>query len=188
MSSDTSILVGSLGDIAWVRIEGVATKDTACGIQSFFAETFSKGLRKFTIDLAECRLIDSTFIGMLTGLAGNIAEDSENGEVKVIHPNERNEKSICKLGLDNLIKIDRDGESSEDLEKIIADSLAPLESEELDKVEKATVIIEAHEEICTANEENRSIFGDVLKYLKQDLLKWTGKEGKKSDSKEGLNG
>ncbi|MDF1815482.1 MAG: STAS domain-containing protein [Verrucomicrobiales bacterium] len=184
MNTDTSIFVGSLDDIAWVRIEGVATKDTASGIQGYFSETFSRGLRNFTIDLKDCRLIDSTFIGILTGLAGSIASEGNSGEVKVIHPNERNEKSICKLGLDNLITIDRDGSSACEMESLISQSLHPLYGGEMSKVEKASLILDAHEKICEANEENRSVFKDVLKFLKQDLLKWS-KDGDKSAGNPG---
>ncbi|MDF1751853.1 MAG: STAS domain-containing protein [Verrucomicrobiales bacterium] len=169
MSSDTSIFVGSLNDIAWVRIDGVATKDTSSCIRSFFSDRFAQGLRKFIIDLKDCQLIDSTFIGILTMLAGNVTAEGECGEVKVIHPNERNVKSICKLGLDNLITIDCGGEESKDLETLIASSLDRLESEDIDKIEKSTMILDAHETICSANEKNRQEFGDVLTYLREDL-------------------
>lgn len=170
MNSDTSIYVGCLDETAWVRIEGVATKDTSCGIRKYFSDTFSSGLRRFVIDLQDCRLIDSTFIGILTGLAGNILDDEANadkGEVKLIHANERNEKSICKLGLDSLINIDPDGE--DELEDRIADCLNPLNSEELEKTEKASLILKAHEDICTANEKNTDEFGDFLTLMRDNL-------------------
>ena len=174
VSSDTSIFVGNLDNTAWVRIVGVATKDTSACIRRYFSEKFSQGLRNFVIDLGQCRLIDSTFIGILTGLAGNIAEEGNSGEVKVIHTNERNEKSICKLGLDNLITIDREGSGSEEMESRIGTSLNLLAEEELDKVEKTTMILRAHENICSANEENEEEFVDVLELLRVDLDKSAG--------------
>lgn len=167
MSSDTSIFVGSLDDTAWVRIEGVATKETSGCIRSYCTDRFSQGLRRFTIDLKDCRLIDSTFIGILTGLAGKIAKDGGNGEVKVLHPNERNVQSICKLGLENLLTIDCD--CTEGLESRVEGTLDRLESENLDKIEKSTMILHAHESICSANEKNNEEFGDVLTYLRADL-------------------
>ncbi len=166
--SDTSIFVGSLHDVAWVRIDGVATKDTCSGIRGYFSRSLSEGLRSFVIDLEDCKLIDSTFIGILTGLAGKVVDDE--GEVKVIHPNERNEKSICKLGLDQIIHIDRDGTESEDLEIEIEGCLECLSAEgDLNKLEKTDMILKAHEDLCAANECNREEFGDVIGFLKEDL-------------------
>ena len=150
----------------------MATKDTICGIRQYFTDTFGEGLRRFVIDLEECRLIDSTFIGMLTGLAGNIVEDeAAEGEVKLIHANERNEKSICKLGLDNLINIDKDGE--QEMEDRIQNCLNPLSTDslEMDKSEKASLILKAHEDICSVSEENAEEFGDVVSILRDNLKK-----------------
>lgn len=167
MNSNTSIYVGCLDNTAWVRIVGVATKDTIIGVRQYFSDTFGKGLRHFVIDLEECRLIDSTFIGMLTGLAGNIVDDGSDGEVKLIHANERNEKSICKLGLDNLLTIDRDGE----LEEHVEECLNPLESKKIETSEKADVILKAHEDICSVNEENAEEFRDVVSLLRDNAKK-----------------
>ena len=168
MSSDTSIFVGALDDVAWIRIEGIATKDTSCGIRGYLSDLLDDGLQNFVIDLEECRLIDSTFIGILSGLAGKLV----NGEVKVIHSNERNEKSICKLGLNQLITIERGGLEAEDEEKARA-CLDLLDAPVEEKNDKASIILQAHEDLCAANEKNVEQFGDVLDFLRKDLKKIT---------------
>lgn len=169
MNSDTSIFVGCLDDVALVRIEGIATKETSCAVRQYLADSFEHGLRKFIVDLEQCRLIDSTFIGILTGLAGNIAEEGKTkGGVKVIHSNERNTRSICKLGLDNLIEIEREGDICS--ETYDSDRLDLLEDPGFhDKEEKTDMIIKAHEDLCSANKANYDEFGDVLHFLKKDL-------------------
>jgi len=167
VNSNTSIYVGCLDNTAWVRIVGVATKDTIIGIRQYFSDNFSNGLRNFVIDLEECRLIDSTFIGVLTGLAGNIVDDESDGEVKLIHANERNEKSICKLGLDNLLTLDKNGEFEERIEQC----LNPLESAEMETSQKAEVILKAHEDICSVNEKNAEEFQDVVSLLRDNIKK-----------------
>lgn len=170
MNDETSIFVGRIDKTAWVRIEGVATKDTSIGIKHYFNDKYGEGFRHFIVDLGACRMIDSTFIGILTGLAGNIAEEESGGDVKVIHTNERNEKSICKLGLDSMITIERGGIDSEEVENQIKKRLDPLDfDEELDIAQKTAVILEAHEEICSANEENVEEFCDVLSLLRKEL-------------------
>ncbi len=162
MNSDTSIFVGRLDNVVWVRIEGIATKDTSCGIRQYFSESLKEGHREFIIDLEECRMIDSTFIGILTGLAGKL----EEGAVKVIHPNERNQKSICKLGLNTLITLEPDGVESEDEARTRLD---PLLDDERERVQQAAVILQAHEELSSINERNAADFKDVLDYLRRDL-------------------
>lgn len=170
MNAETSIFVGRIDKTAWVRIEGVATKDTSIGIKQYFSDKFSEGFRNFIVDLGACRMIDSTFIGILTGLAGNIAEEESGGDVKVIHTNERNEKSICKLGLDSMITIKRGGIDSEEVENQIKERLDLLDfDDDIDTVEKTAVILEAHEDICSANEENVDEFCDVLSLLRKEL-------------------
>lgn len=168
---DTSIFVGCLNDVAWVRIEGDATRDTSGGLRRYLTEAFEKGLRKFIIDLEQCRLIDSTFIGILSGLASKIARQGDGADaVQVIHTNERNEKSICKLGLNHMITVIHEGLDSEDLETEARSCLNLLDDDEpLDKTEKASMILRAHEELCAANEENMEEFRDVVNYLRKDL-------------------
>lgn len=171
MTSDTSIFVGCVDDqTAWVRIEGVATKETSGCVRRYVTEKFASGLRHFIIDMEMCRLIDSTFIGILTGLAGKIADAGDKGEVELIRTNERNAKSICKLGLDNLIKIHKEGCkcSAEELEEQVQSSLDRLETEDQDKSEKSRMILKAHEDLCSANDENTEEFKDVLHFLRKD--------------------
>ena len=170
MSAENSILVGCLGSVAWVRIEGCANHENAACIKDFLRGRFDKGWRKFVIDLKECRGIDSTFIGMLYRLAVLVAEDSEEGAVEVINAGERNSKSIKKLGLDSFIQIDQDGSRWGDEQRLVAENLQqPYHCPPIGKLEKTQLMLDAHEALITANEENRSRFCDVVDFLKQDL-------------------
>jgi anti-sigma B factor antagonist len=72
VSAKESILVGCLGSVAWVRVDGPANQENAGQIREFLRGRFESGWSKFVIDLQDCIGIDSTFIGMLYRLAVDV--------------------------------------------------------------------------------------------------------------------
>jgi len=156
--------------VAWVRVSGAANHENAACIKEFLYGRFDRGWRRFVIDLADCRGIDSTFIGMLYRLASRVAADDPRGVVDVINPGERNAKSIRKLGLDNCIGIDLEGKRWTRERELVAENLAkPTCGGPLDRVEHAEFVLDAHEALIAANEENRGRFCDVVDFLRQEL-------------------
>ncbi len=170
MSACNSILVGCLGSVAWARIEGRGGHDTCGNVKRFLRDQFDAGFCRFVIDLQNCNGIDSTFIGMLYRLACDVEKKDEQGTVDVINPGERNEKAIRKLGLDSMIKIDCDGSNwHKELELIEENLKNPLCCESLGKREHAEMILDAHEALAAANDENQSRFCDVVDYMRKDI-------------------
>lgn len=170
VSAESTILVGCLGSVAWVRVEGAANYENAACIRDFLNGRFEKGWRQFVVDLENCRGIDSTFIGILYRLAAKVSESRNDGSVEVINPGERNAKSISKLGLDSLIRVDREGTRWKEEQELVAKNLTkPYHCPPLDKKEQTQLVLEAHEALVAANDENRSRFCDVVEFLRQDL-------------------
>jgi len=170
VSAEESIRVGCLGSVAWVRVSGAATHESAACIKEFLAGRFERGWRQFVIDLGGCRGIDSTFIGMLYRLAIKVAETSPDGTVDVINPGERNANSIRKLGLDDRIHIDLEGDRWRRERELVEENLGkPACPTTLNPVEHAEFVLQAHEALQAANEENRSRFCDVVEFLRQEL-------------------
>ncbi|MGB0155159.1 MAG: STAS domain-containing protein [Verrucomicrobiales bacterium] len=170
MSEGASILVGCLGNVAWVKVNGKATHDNAGSLKQFLQGRLEKGCRQFVIDLEDCNGIDSTFIGILYRTAAGLAEIGEEGQLQVINPGERNHRSISKLGLDHLIKIDGSGEGWQRERELVKQNLGnPINEEPLEKCDHTQMILDAHEALIAANEENRNRFCDVVEFLRQDL-------------------
>lgn len=171
MSEENSILVGCLGSVAWVKVWGAANHENANCIRQFLRSRFEKGWRKFVVDLEDSKGIDSTFIGMLYQLAADVIEaDDEEGLVEIINPGERNERSIRKLGLDALIRIDSEGKRwKEEREMVRKNMMQPVSPRLVSKQAHAEMVLEAHEALAAANEENEKRFCDVLEFLRQDL-------------------
>ncbi len=170
MSAEGSILVGCLGNVAWVKVNGQATHENAGCLKQFLQGRLEKGFRQFVIDLDDCKGIDSTFIGILYTTAASLSAKDEDGQLQVINPGERNHRSISKLGLDHLIKIDGEGDAWQRERELVKQNLAnPQSCEALDKQEHTQMVLDAHEALIAANEENRSRFCDVVDFLRQDL-------------------
>lgn len=120
-----------------------------------------RGYREFVVDLQNCVMMDSTFMGTMAGVALRLKELGQ-GHLHIIHCGQRSEELLSGLGLDQLFSIHYNGEVAPDCESFERDA-AP------GKKEQAQTMLEAHEALCRAAPENISRFKDVLDYLKQDL-------------------
>jgi anti-anti-sigma regulatory factor len=161
MTAPSAILVGLDGRTVMVRVEGKGTFLNSTGLKEFAKEMTNRGHREFCVDLANCPLMDSTFMGTLAGIALRLRELGQ-GELRVVRLNERNRGLLGNLGLDQLFTIDASATTSVPVS-------APLPAGPVDKSTQAQTMLEAHEAVVEANPENLTKFKDVLEYLKNDL-------------------
>jgi anti-anti-sigma factor len=157
-----SILVGTANRTVWVRVEGKGSFLNSTGLKEFAKEMINRGFREFAIDLKNCTVMDSTFMGTLAGIALRLRELGQ-GNLRVTNLNERNSDLLSNLGLDQLFVIEPRNTTPEMATE------TPLAGAAPDKVTQAQTMLEAHEACVEANEANAAKFKDVLEYLKQDL-------------------
>ena len=69
MSSQTLIQVGFNESTVWVRVSGRGSFQNSSPLKDFAKEMLSRGYKTFVIDLGECPVMDSTFMGTLAGIA-----------------------------------------------------------------------------------------------------------------------
>src|SRR4026207_471676 len=106
MNSAPAILVGTIDRTVCVRVEGKGSFLNSTGLKEFAKEMTNRGFREFIVDLRNCPVMDSTFMGTLTGIALRLGELGQGG-LRVIDLNERNGDLLCNLGLDRLLIMDR---------------------------------------------------------------------------------
>jgi anti-anti-sigma regulatory factor len=163
VSTISSILVGLTNKIVWVRVEGKGTFLNSAGVKDFTKEMINRGHREFIIDLKNCPVMDSTFMGTLAGVALRLRELGQ-GHLNVINLNERNHDLLNNLGLNQLFTMDITGVNGGDT------PIQPLETPaKTDQIAQAETMLEAHQALVDAAPENLTKFKDVLEYLKQDL-------------------
>lgn len=147
--------VGLSGNTVWIRVDGRGSFQNSTGLKEFAAQMTKRGHREFVVDLKNCELMDSTFLGTLTGIALGLAPD---GRLSAVRANERNLTVMRNLGLDRILNVE-----------------APVEVRAPGRLEDAEpnppqaarreTIVEAHENLVAANPENAVRFKDVLEFL-----------------------
>jgi anti-anti-sigma regulatory factor len=158
-----SILVGTANRTVCVRVEGKGSFLNSTGLKEFAKEMINRGFREFAIDLKNCPVMDSTFMGTLAGIALRLRELGQ-GTLHVINLNERNSDLLSNLGLDQLFCIE-----ARSATPVPSAAQVPLVTTAPDKVTQAQTMLAAHEACVEANEANAAKFKDVLEFLKQDL-------------------
>lgn len=164
MSTASSIKVGIAQEAVWIRVEGKGSFQNSVPLKEFSKEMLSRGLRSFVVDLKECSVMDSTFMGTLAGMASKI-RSSGGGELVVANLNERNHSLLCNLGLDMLLKLEEAREAPSEL----MSETTVLGTTGVDKLTEAKTILEAHEAVVSASPANESKFKDLIDFLRQDI-------------------
>ena len=162
---ESSIQVGVNGPAVWVKVEGKGSFLNSGNLKEFAREMVDRGYREFVIDLANCAMMDSTFMGTMAGVALRLKELGR-GHLHVVHCGNRSRELLSGLGLDQIFSIHANGAAAPECESLRQKSSG--ESSEK-KQEQAKTMLEAHEALCEAAPENFFRFKDVLDYLKQDL-------------------
>lgn len=162
----SSIQVGVNGNTVWVKVEGRGSFLNSGSFKDFTREMIERGHRNIVVDLENCAMLDSTFMGTMAGLALRLKETSD-GHLRVVHCGERSYELLSGLGLDQLFPITANGASAPRCEKLARQEQAA--SPAAQKREQTREMLDAHEALCEAAPENKFRFKDVLDYLKQDL-------------------
>jgi anti-sigma B factor antagonist len=163
----SSIQVGVNGPAVWVRLEGKGSFLNSGSLKEFAQEMVNRGYREFIVDLQNCAMMDSTFMGTLAGVALRLKELG-NGHLHVVHCGTRSRELLSGLGLDQIFSIQgEDMSAAPECSELNGEPAAASSAEQ--KREQAKTMLDAHEALCRAAPENLTRFKDVLDYLKQDL-------------------
>jgi anti-anti-sigma factor len=163
------ILVGQIGTVFWLRIEDKGCFQNSVAVKTAVEQRIASGVRDFVFDLERCPMMDSTFLGTLTGVARDLRE-SGGGRVTVVNVNARNEQLLINLGLDHVLEVDLNGSTWVEERKEVASELALCETIAMPcKTEQAAHVLAAHQALCEANAANASRFKDVIDFLERDL-------------------
>jgi len=159
------VQVGVAGPSVWIRVAGRGSFKNSAGVKEFASEMTRRGHRDFIVDLGECELMDSTFLGTLAGIALKMGGD---GSVRIVRANPRNRQVLQNLGLDRVLALEDEPAPS-------APTGAWSDASESAAPTKRETIIEAHESLVAANPENAVRFKDVIEFLKQERTEEEGR-------------
>jgi len=179
--------VDAHADPVVMRIEGRASFQNSGCLRDFVTEMLAQGKTRLVIDFQHCTSMDSTFLGILAGVALQLRKGNSGGATGageqgggagmagaprgtgndsgqpliLARVGQRNLELIRNLGIHRLMTVD-----SGDFKMSFDKCARPLTQQEQDELSNARMALEAHENLVAADENNRSKFQDVLSFLK----------------------
>ena len=157
----SNFLVDAYSDPVLVRIEGRASFQNSACLHDFIEEMLRQGKTRFVIDFQRCTSMDSTFLGVLAGAALALRKKSPPGSLVLARVGARNLELVRNLGLHRLLTVD-----AGDALTAFASPPVSLACPDRSELENARLVLEAHENLVNADENNRGKFQDVLAFLK----------------------
>ncbi len=154
MHEETKYLVKVCADSATLAVIGKAGYLNCRSVGEFFASVVDKGCKKIFVQLKDCTGMDSTFLGMIAGVALKLKKS--DGELTLLNPNERNLELVENLGISKLVKISSDA-ASETPSDALPSTSAPT-----------SAILDAHKNLIAADSSNLAKFEDVITFLKKE--------------------
>ncbi|MFM2168460.1 MAG: hypothetical protein RIS79_2831 [Verrucomicrobiota bacterium] len=168
------ILVGMIGRVFWMRVEGKGTFQNSMQAKSAFQSVMARGVRSLVVDLDRCPMMDSTFLGMLTGAALSVKTTtpppSGTEGLSVVNANQRNVQLLTSLGLHNILSLDTDGKLwTAERERACAALQQCDETQPCTKEVQTMHILDSHKTLSGINAENEIRFHDVIEFLEKEL-------------------
>jgi anti-sigma B factor antagonist len=154
-------LVDAYSDPVVVRIDGRASFQNSACLRDFILEMLRTGKSRFVLDFQHCASMDSTFLGVLAGAAIELKKKAPEGSLVLARVGQRNLELIRNLGLHRLLTVD-----AGDFGASFTKCDTALEARKCSELEQAKNVLEAHENLVSADEANRTKFQDVLSFLR----------------------
>ncbi len=164
-----TILVGRIGKVFWLRVEGRGSFQNSIQVKRAFQTVLEEGTRDLVVDLEHCQMMDSTFLGTLTCTALNLLEKGV-GSLSVVNANSRNQQLLTDLGLNHILDVDIDGTLWPEERKAVCQELADCAEKGAScKEEQTQHVLTAHRVLSDVSRQNQSRFRDVIHFLEKEL-------------------
>ena len=152
-----------------VRIIGRANFTSSVDFKSLINELLQRGHRYFMLDLAECVLMDSTFLGVLVGFGKSLS--TGNGDqgprgIELLNANARIAELLETMGVLHLFKLTQGPLPLPEQAEV-----RPHTPGNPTKEEVTRTCIEAHKILSDLSPENAAKFKDVAQFLAEGLKK-----------------
>ena len=153
-----SITVCIDGLTAHLAVKGRGTFENSEDIRVFSINAIEAGIPCVEFDMGQCTGMDSTFMGILTMISRTAMMNTS--KIKLSNVNEANRKNLYSLGLKQLFEFTETSTQPMSLEEI--------KTQTLDRDTKQKNILEAHEALIDAHDDNKPIFQDIVTFLKEN--------------------
>jgi anti-anti-sigma regulatory factor len=170
MSAASAKLLVSVGEkCACVKITGRANFNASLDFRSLVNELSRKGCAYFLLDLTECVMMDSTFLGVLASIGLKMKgpqTDQMPKALELYRPNEHVAESLETLGVMHLFQI-----RIEPVNLADKPALCEVTPGTPTSLEITRNCLEAHKLLMELDPANVDRFKDVTAYMQQKLEK-----------------
>jgi anti-anti-sigma factor len=162
--SSAKLMVAVCDKVVCIKINGRGDFNLSLDLRKLIDELRQRGYCRFVFELRDCLMMDSTFLGILSGegLKSCGASQAQGSALELINPSPRIAEVLENLGVAHLFKITRSPDP-------LPVNYEPLTSEDKSKVEVTRNCLEAHKTLMDLHPANVSRFKDVAEFLAQDL-------------------
>jgi anti-anti-sigma regulatory factor len=170
-SMTPSLQVYVEGTFAAVKVVGRANFNLSTAFETLLDELYRKKFDCFMMELSECLLMDSSFLGVLVAFAVKLKPADGDGKAVRIglnNPNPTVLQLFDDLGVLDLFQVTH-GE-----QKAIDGKAATAVPTGASKTDITRTCLEAHRTLMAMNPDNARRFKDVTRFLAEDLKKLQG--------------
>jgi anti-sigma B factor antagonist len=171
------LMVAVFDHTVCIKINGRADFTSSLDLKKLINELWQRGYNHFVFELRGCLTMDSTFLGVLSGI-GLKFSNGKNVQVgaplELLNPNPRIAETLENLGVVDLFTI-------KTCDEPVADCFERLAHADNKTQEELTrTCLEAHQTLMSIKPENIQKFKDVAQFLADDLkrLEAAGKSQK----------
>ena len=171
MKNSTAHLSVAVSDkVAWIRIDGRASFNNSVDFKTVVTGLWDRGCSHFVLDLTQCLLMDSTFLGVLAGLGLRYPHNgNKDAAFELLNPNARISELLENLGVAHLFKVVQGPATTS---RALND--VPETPGQRDGAEVTRTCLEAHRTLMNINPANVPKFKDVAEFLQEDLRRKEG--------------
>jgi len=168
-TNSDNLTAAYIDHIAVIRVEGRGSFKVSSPLKQFIHQVIEKkSANRIVIDMSDCTGMDSTFMGVIAGLACLIKSKQEF-RFKLINLSEKNKKLLVTLGVDRVVDYALASEKDSELNTCDLCGGEPLTADFSNKLDAAKTTLEAHETLVDINPDNYSKFKSVLEFLENDV-------------------
>ncbi len=158
---NASFKVDISSDPVLVRIIGKANYLNCGPLNDFFEGMLKKGTSHFVLDFSECEGMDSTFLGILAGVALKVRGLEPPGSVVLSRIEGRKLELVKNLGLHRILMV-QEGKKAPAHEARSTEDLGATGSAD------QQTMLRAHQSLVEADASNWEKFQDVIDYLRHE--------------------
>lgn len=170
MDQQSPIFVGKIKDKIWIRVQGKGSFQNSINFKNFVFEMIKKGERNYVLDMSECIVIDSTFIGTIADFAFKFSDDKDYN-FDIINLNNRNKHLLQTLGIERILSLENIDDKYKEESKLVEQQIKQLDKQNVSVKTLNEEMLEAHQTLAKVSNDNKIWFRDVIEYLKESTEK-----------------